>query len=511
MKVLTAQEMAEIDRKTIEEVGIPSPVLMENAGRAVAEVVKDRFPDARKILCVAGKGNNGGDAIVVARLLHLGGTDTSLFLISEELSPDAELQLRIAKNVGVRVVKELPDLGQFDLIIDGLLGTGFRPPAKGRYREIIERINSSGVPVVAIDLPSGLEAGSGRVEGVFLKAHITVTFQFPKLCHLLFPASKFCGEVIVADISIPAFLARGIKRETIELKELRVPSRERDTHKNKEGHVLILGGSAGKTGAVIMSAQSATSAGAGLVTAGVPQALNPVIESALLEEMSLPLPGKERLSYFGVKKILSLQERFSALGMGMGMGRYEEGQDIVRDLLVGWKGRLLLDADALNNLSDLGGADLLRERDVPAVITPHIGEFSRLSGLDSGYIAENQTEVASAFAERWGCYIVLKGARTVIANPEGHCWISTRGTPAMAKGGTGDVLAGILTALLGKIKDIPTALKLGVTLHGIAGELAEAKSHRESVRASDLIRRLGEAYREIEKISEKTDTDHYYD
>ena len=511
MKVLKAREMAEIDRKAIEDIGIPSPVLMENAGRAVFEVVKERFPTVRKILCVAGKGNNGGDAIVVSRLFHLSGKEVFLFLISQEVSPDSKLQLDIAKKVGVKAGTTLPDPSDFDLIIDGLLGTGFKPPAKGRYGEVIKRISSSGVPVVAIDIPSGLEGDSGRAEGPFVRAKVTVTFQFMKLCHVLFPASKFCGDVVVADISIPSFLAKDIKRESIELEDLKVPLREKDTYKNKEGHVLILGGSRGKTGAVIMSARSATSAGAGLVTAGVPEDLNPILESSLIEEMTLPLPGRGRLSYFAVKEILSIQDRFSALGMGMGMDRYEEGQDIVRDLLLGWKGRILLDADALNNLSDLGRLEILMEREVPAVLTPHIGEFARLSGLGTRDIVENQTEAASEFASRWGCYLVLKGARTVVADPAGHCWISLRGTPALATGGTGDVLSGILTALMGKMEDLPAALLLGVSIHGLAGEIAEGKSHRESVRATDLISTVGDAYRTIEKFLRKSDTDHYYD
>jgi len=507
MKVLKAHEMAEIDRTAIEEIGIPSVVLMENAGRAVFRAITERFPKAKRIIAFAGKGNNGGDALVVARLLRLAGKDAEVFLVSEDLSGDPSLELKIAKNVGVRVHTDLPDLKAYDLVIDGLLGTGFKPPAREPFGELIRRINTSGRPVVSIDLPSGLSADSGRAEDPFVIADLTVTFQFPKICHILFPASKFCGDVIVADISIPSFLASSIKRDTIEPCDLHLPHREPDTHKVREGHVLLVGGSKGKTGALIMSALAATSAGAGLVTAGTSEDLNPILESSLIEEMTLPLKGSRRLSYFAVKDILSRQDHYSALGIGMGMDRYEEGQDIVRDLLKGWKGRILLDADALNNLADLGDLTALKERDVPAVLTPHIGEFSRLTGLAKEEIIEGQTDVAQEFAVQNRCYLVLKGARTVIAEPDGQVWISLRGTPAMAKGGVGDVLSGILTALIGKMEDISSALKLGVTLHAIAGEMAEERQHTQTLRATDLITLLGEAYKNIEKSLRMSDTD----
>ncbi len=507
MKVLKAHEMAEIDRNAIEDIGIPSVVLMENAGRAVFRAVIDRFPDAKRIIALAGKGNNGGDAIVVARLLRLSGREVHLYLVSEDLGGDPALELRIARNVGVKVYTDLPDLSDYDLIIDGLLGTGFKPPVKEPYIELIRRVDASRKPVVAIDLPSGLSADSGKAEEPFIKADLTVTFQFPKICHILFPASKFCGDVIVADISIPQHLAAGIRRETIEPCDLLLPNREPDTHKVKEGHVLLVGGSRGKTGAVIMSALAATSAGAGLVSVGIAEELNPILEASLIEEMTLPLKGANRLSYFAVREILENQERFSALGIGMGMDRFEEGQDIVRDLLKGWKGRILLDADGINNLADLGDLLPLRDREVPAVLTPHIGEFSRLTGIEKEEIIHNQTEVAGEFAQQNRCFLVLKGARTVIAEPDGSVWISLRGTPAMAKGGVGDILSGILTALMGKMEDIGQALRLGVVLHGIAGEIAEERNHTQSIRATDLLNYIGEAYKNIEKSLKMSDTD----
>ena len=502
MQVLKAKEMAEFDRITIEELGIPSLVLMENAARGVFEVILKEFPDAKSILVVAGKGNNGGDGIAVARWLHLNGKKVDIFLALGEVKGDASKQLEIAKRLGIEVFQEKPSFRSYDLIVDAVFGTGFTPPVRGKVAEIIEEINNSGVPVVSVDIPSGLSADTGEVFEPSVRANVTVTFQFPKICHVLFPASELCGKVYVVDISIPRSLAEGIKREVLLPDKLTLYRRKRNTYKTKEGHILIVGGSAGKTGAVVMSAKAATRAGAGLVSVGVPEELNSTVESLIVEEMSIPLPGVERLSYFAVKEILSLQDRHSVLVLGMGMDRYEEGQDIVIKLLEKWEKPLLLDADGINNLADYGDYSVLRNRKIPAVLTPHIGEFSRLTKRDTKFIAENQTEVATEFATENNCYVVLKGARTVIATPEGKAFISLRGTPAMAKGGVGDVLAGVLGALMGKM-ETEEALKLGVFLHGLAGEIAEERTHTESLKALDIVEALPEAYKRLEVLREE--------
>ena len=494
--------MANLDRITIEEIGVPSLVLMENAASGIFQVVQKEFPQAGKTLIVAGKGNNGGDGIALARRMHLNGYSVDIFLVFGEAKGDALKQLEIAEKLGIKVFKEKPNFRDYDLIIDAIFGTGFTPPVRGQAAEIIKEINESGVPVLSVDIPSGLSADTGEVFEPSVRADITVTFQFPKLCHILFPASKLCGKVYVADISIPRSLAQEINREVLLPDKLTLYGRKRDTYKTKEGHILVVGGSVGKTGAVVMSAKAATRAGAGLVSVGIPEELNSVVESLIVEEMSIPLPGAERLSYFSVKEILSLQERHNVLVLGMGMGRYEEGQDIVLKLLEKWEKPLLLDADGINNLADYGDFSVLKDRKIPAVLTPHIGEFSRLTKKDTKLITENQTDVAVEFATEHNCYVVLKGARTVIATPEGKAFVSLRGTPAMAKGGAGDVLAGILGALIGKM-ETEEALKLGVFLHGLAGEVAEEKTHTESLKALDIVEALPEAYRRLEVLREE--------
>lgn len=495
MKVLKSEEMREVDRRAIQDLGIPSLLLMERAGLSVVEVIKREFPKAKRVLVVAGKGNNGGDGLVAVRHLSLLGYHVDYVLaLGEELKGDAQTQLSILRRMGLEP-KAHADLSSYDLIVDALFGTGFEPPARGDGARWIELIKNSGLPVLSLDLPSGLSADRGRIFEPSVRAYATVALQFPKLCHVLHPSAKLCGKLFVANIGIPPWLAEGIYRDVIT--GVFVPEREADVHKGKMGHVLLVGGSEGKTGAVIMAARACTRAGAGLVSVGVPKGLNPIFETALIEEMSVPLLDGVKLSLGCVEQILDMQERFSAVVVGMGMGRYKEGAQIIRELIVKVKKPLLLDADALNNLADTG-IEILKQREGLTVLTPHVGEFERLSGLPKDYIVENLTDVALEFAQKYGCYLVLKSSRTAIATPQGRVYLSLRGTPAMAKGGVGDVLSGMLSALIGRGLHPEDALKLGVFLHGLAGEVAQKKTHRESLRALDLVEAIGEAYNLIE-------------
>lgn len=498
MKILKANEMSLFDKITIENIGIPSLVLMENAGRCIFEEIKKNFVHAKNILIVAGKGNNGGDGLAVARHLFLNNYRVDIYLAFGEVRGDAEIQLKILENLGLKPLNSRPDFKNYDLIVDAIFGTGFQPPVKGEIGDLINEINASKVDVISVDIPSGLSADTGEVFSPSIKAKITVTFQFPKICHVLFPAAKQCGKVVTADISIPSSLASDVKREILTLKHLKLYRREEDTYKTKEGHILIVGGSRGKTGAVAMSAKAATRTGAGLVSVGIPENLDDILETLLIEEMTIPLKGLDRLSIFSVKQIVDLQEKHDVLALGIGMERYEEGQDIVIDILEKWEKPILLDADGINNLADYGDLSSLKNRKIPAVLTPHIGEFSRLTGYDTKTIIYNQIELSQEFSQKYNCYLVLKGARTVISTPEGKAYVFTEGTPALAKGGTGDVLAGILSALMAKM-EIEDALKLGVYIHGLSGREAEKAYHMESIKATDVIEFIPQTFRELEK------------
>lgn len=490
--------MSLFDKITIENIGIPSLVLMENAGRCIFEEIKKNFVHAKNILIVAGKGNNGGDGLALARHLFLNNYRVDIYLAFGEVRGDAEIQLKILENLGLKPLNSRPDFKNYDLIVDAIFGTGFQPPVKGEIGDLINEINASKVDVISVDIPSGLSADTGEVFSPSIKAKITVTFQFPKICHVLFPAAKQCGKVVTADISIPSSLASDVKREILTLKHLKLYRREEDTYKTKEGHILIVGGSRGKTGAVAMSAKAATRTGAGLVSVGIPENLDDILETLLIEEMTIPLKGLDRLSIFSVKQIVDLQEKHDVLALGIGMERYEEGQDIVIDILEKWEKPILLDADGINNLADYGDLSSLKNRKIPAVLTPHIGEFSRLTGYDTKTIIYNQIELSQEFSQKYNCYLVLKGARTVISTPEGKAYVFTEGTPALAKGGTGDVLAGILSALMAKM-EIEDALKLGVYIHGLSGREAEKAYHMESIKATDVIEFIPQTFRELEK------------
>ncbi|SHK30563.1 NAD(P)H-hydrate dehydratase [Thermocrinis minervae] len=496
MKVLKAAEMSSADRRAIEYYGIPSVVLMERASLGLFRAIRDEFPYAKRVLVVAGKGNNGGDALALVRHMHLHGYKVDYLLpLGEDLKGDAKLQFDILLKLGKEPLKEFPS-GGYDLIVDGLFGTGFRPPVDEKASRVIVWINSLGVPVVSVDIPSGLSADKHTIYEPSVRADLTVTFAFPKVCHVLHPAAKRCGKVVVVDIGIPEQAAEGVKRWIIG--DVEVPKREVDVHKGIMGHVLLVGGSLGKTGALMISARACTRTGSGLVSVGVPKGLSHIFESSLVEEMSIPLPGDERLDEKALNLILSMKDRFSALAVGMGMDRYKEGQRIVCGLLEGWEGPLLLDADGLNNLSDGKCLELLKRRKSPTVLTPHVGEFSRLTGYSKEYILENFIDLALEFSTNYSCYLVLKSSRTAVATPDGKVFISLRGTPAMAKGGVGDALAGVLTSLLGRGMHVEDALKLGVFLHGIAGEIAHEKLHRESIGAMDLVECIPEAYKRIE-------------
>ncbi|NPA14427.1 MAG: NAD(P)H-hydrate dehydratase [Aquificae bacterium] len=508
-KIVNAAQMQHLDSTTINEIGIPSLVLMENAARGVAKAVLEEFPTAKKILVVAGKGNNGGDGIAAARILKnlYPEREIVVFLPYEvdELKEDPRVQYKIAKQVGVKFVKELPPLEGFDLIIDAIFGTGFKPPIKGRWASIVKQLNAAGKPILAVDIPSGISSDNGAVYEPVIKAQVTVTFALPKYGQVLYPASAYCGKVLIRDISIPIHLfEESLKTNLIEVSKLKnlLPKREPFTYKNREGHVLIIGGSPGKTGAVMMAAKAATEAGAGLVTAGVPESLNPIVENYLIEEMTQPLPEVEKGYLHPLLGDFIFEspdyKRFTSLVIGPGMGRYKGGQELIEDFLTRWEKPMVIDADGINNLADLGtkGKELLRNRKIPAVLTPHVGEMQRLTGLYSQDIIHNQIEVARKFATENNCYVVLKAARTVIATPEGDTYVNVRGTPAMAKGGMGDVLSGILGALISKLP-LKEALVLGVSLHALAGEISEDQKDTESVRATDVIRNISSAYRFI--------------
>jgi len=514
VKVLKSFEMANADSYTIKEIGINSLVLMENAGRTASEIILENFCEKSKFTIVAGSGNNGGDGLVIARYLLRYGKQPYVYVLArgeEKLSEDNRVNLKIYEKFGGKYEfitendLEKVNFQDTDVIIDAIFGTGFKPPVRGYREEVIKLINKSKKPVVSVDIPSGLSTDSGEILGEFVKADLTVTFAYPKLAHILFPASKYCGDVYVVDISIYDDFLKDIKREILTFENIRLPERDRDSHKYTYGHTLVVGGSVGKTGAVIMAGKSASYAGSGLVTVVIPRSLDTIIETNLIEEMSIPVSDKNGL--FGEEAHKEIEDiikngKFTSIVVGMGMSISEENQKVVETILKQDK-PILIDADGLNNLAKIENfKDLLKSRSIPAVLTPHIGEMSRLTNIPTKEILKNMEDVAVNFATENNAVVILKSSRVVIATPDGEVFYSTRGNEGMATAGTGDVLAGIVGTLIYRL-GVVEGSKTGVFIHGIAGEFASEEKHVESVVATDLIYQIPKVYKYIENQKEK--------
>lgn len=514
MKVLTSQQMKEIDRKTIEEVGIIGPILMENAGLQIVKEIRARFPqiDKEKIVIVAGKGNNGGDGLVVARHLFNQGCDPQVLLLAlkQELKGDAALNLGIAEKIGVKIneiatLKEWENqkenLFQAALVVDAIFGTGLTKPAKGIYAAVIEDINRAKAFKIAVDIPSGLSSDTFQIVGPCVKADLTVTLAAPKIAHIFPPAEEYIGELVVADISIPPLLFDNdhLKLELMEKRNI-LPyfkSRKKDSHKGTYGHLLILSGSLGKTGAAVMAAKAALKMGAGLVTVGTPESCLPIVARSMVELMTEPLPEtlEKTLSSEALEKIMLLLKGKDALLIGPGISAHPSTSELVLSLIPKLNVPAVLDADALNILAS--NPELIKSLPQPAVLTPHPGEFARLLHLSTRDVVENKLELAPQFAEKYGIYLVLKGYRTLIANPEGKVFINPTGNPGMATAGTGDVLSGMIASMIIQENSLLEAILAAVYVHGLSGDIGVEKLGERALTAGNIITYLPSALKRL--------------
>jgi NAD(P)H-hydrate epimerase len=505
LKAATAKEMQRVDQRTIKSFGISGPVLMERAGLAVVSRILERFESSR-ILVLAGIGNNGGDGIMVARELSNLGYDASVIVSGkkENLSRDARAQYKTAIEMGVPIrfaSKPRPEELHGALIVDALLGTGISKEIRGSLARTIEMINESGCPVVSVDIPSGVHADTGQVLGTAVQADITVTFGALKRGHLLYPGASLSGEVFVHDIGFPRQLLAEITCNVLgsDEIELLIPERAPDSHKGDFGHLLVIAGSRGKTGAAFMTAEAALRTGAGLVTLAAPEKLANVYQGRVTEAMVLPLPseGGGNLSLEALEGILAFaSSRATSIAMGPGLGQDEETAKLVREVLINSPAPVVLDADGLNALGNKAKSILKNTRS-PVIMTPHPGEFSRIGGLSVQEIQKDRLGTAGAFAKQCGAYVVLKGAPTVITGPEGELFINTTGGSELSKGGTGDVLTGMTGALSAMGLSPLEASLLGVFMHGLAGGIAARDSGEFSTLASDVISHIPDAFSHI--------------
>ena len=512
-KVLTAAEMQAIDKRAIEECGLPGTILMENAGRGSVDFLKRRFPDLgeKKIVVFAGKGNNGGDGFVMARHLLNMGAQVSVLLLGKisQLKAEAKLNAEIARNIGVEINEV--DAGNFkssdhrlrhsDLIIDAIFGTGLKKPASGFFAEVFEVINQLHKFVVSVDIPSGVDSDSGQLTGPHVKADLTLALALLKRSHVTFPSAGVMGDIEVVDIGIPqkAIDAQPIAVQMVEPHDMAswLKKRPRDAHKGDFGHVLVLAGSLGKGGAAGLTALGALRSGCGLVTLGLPEGCQKALEFHPLEVMTVPLPETPNgtLAVKAKDLILEHLQRKSALAVGPGISTDPETARLLREVLPAVQIPIVLDADAVNCLALDRGLELLKNSEV--VLTPHPREMARISGLSTQEIQANRIETASRFARENCVHLVLKGARTVLAFPDGPVFINPTGNPGMATAGSGDVLTGIIAGLIAQGQKVRQAVIAGTYLHGLAGDLFVEKSPEASLIAGDLLNGIPESLNRI--------------
>jgi hydroxyethylthiazole kinase-like uncharacterized protein yjeF len=505
MKVLTAAQMHEVDRRTIES-GIPGLILMENAAHGVVRVLRETHSPlpGQRIAVFCGKGNNGGDGLAIARLLETQHRPAALHVILAghpgEYQGDAAANLRMLEASGVRFYLDIPaEVHRATLVVDALLGTGLEGPARGRALELIRSINSLGAPVVAVDVPSGLDSDRAALPADFVRAQHTVTFTAPKVCHALAPSCDHVGALHVVPIGSRRSLFEDdpsvwLSLTTTDSFRHLLAARPKDSNKGAYGHALILAGSRSKPGAAALAGLSALRAGAGLVTVASAASAVSSIAGHAAELMTEPLAetGGGTLAASALDSFDVLAARKNVLALGPGLGTAPDVARLVRGVIERAQMPVVLDADALNVL---GVGDI--PCPAPRILTPHPGEMARLTGLDVARIQAGRVNVARTFATKHGVWLVLKGHRTLIASPEGEVAINPTGSPAMATGGTGDVLTGLITGLLAQHPhEIGAVLRAAVWLHGRAGELAAQALGELCVIAGDLLRFLPEAIRE---------------
>lgn len=504
LKLLNSREMREIDYQAINDFGIPSIVLMENAGLRTVELIKELLSDraGKRVIVLAGKGNNGGDGLVIARHLINAGFNVDTFLLAfpEEITADSFINYKILDRISTKIYyllgeENLEDLMRSllsaDLVVDAIYGNGFHGSMNDFEARVAQMVNYSNLPVVAVDVPSGVEADTGKVYGEAIRATCTVTFALPKLGLILEPGRDYTGILKVVDISIPEMLLKDhrLKKNLIDEEMIKplIKPRPAESHKGSYGHVLVIGGSPGLTGAVIMTAYAALRMGSGLVTAALPESLMPIVDSHLLEVMTAPLMENQQgcISVEALPAIGNLLGAASVGVIGPGMAGYPEGNAVIRFILEHSGIPLVIDADGLNALK--GDTEILKNRQVPIVLTPHPGEMARLTGKSIEEIQSNRLDIAAQYASEWGVTLVLKGNKTVIADPAGNIYINITGNPGMATAGSGDVLCGMITGLMAQGLKPHEAALAGVYLHGLAGDLGKKKKGERGLIAGDLI------------------------
>jgi len=503
MHILTAAQMKSIDRRATERFGIPSIVLMENAAIAVVDAIAEHYPDCDRAAIFCGLGANGGDGFAIARHLEQRGVVPSVFIVGDrkKIRGDAAANLEICERLALPLYditdddslnEALVHAADADLIVDAIFGTGLDRAAEGIYAETITSIGEMGLPIVAVDLPSGANASSAEPFEPCVRAALTVTFAAPKICHVFEPAAVTCGEVIVADISIPI---AAIEDEHVTL-ALTTPADVRPhiaprlatTHKGTYGHVAIIAGSPGRSGAAVLAARGAIRSGAGLVTVATDVDTAKLVNAGSIESMTFS--GDDVFGFIAGK---------DAVLIGPGLADNEESYARIRELVAKIELPLVVDASALNAFA--GVANELNPSRRPRVITPHPGELARILGTTAKEINARRIDAAREAARATNCIVVLKGFQSLIAEPDGHVNVNPTGNPGMASGGMGDVLGGMIAALLARGIDPFDAAVAGVYLHGFTGDILKDEMGDIGLTAGDLAERIPFAIKRLQLSS----------
>jgi len=516
--IVSPAQMRAIDEHASSSAGIPLLALMESAGLAVATFVRDRLvesqPGDRRVAVICGPGNNGGDGLVAARYLADWAAAVPVYLLcrADALRGDARVNYERLVKLGIRPTEvrsgaDIPALDDVDMIVDAIYGTGFRAEIEGVDARMIEVMNSSGADILSVDIPSGVNGDTGSVSATAARSKYAITFGFAKKGQFLYPGRSHIGQLVIADIGIPrdeyADALVRLREITPEFVNTSLLSRPPDGHKGTFGRALIVGGSAGMSGAIVLACRAALKMGLGLAYAAVPASLVDVVDAGSLETVVRPLSelrAKRAIARRALGEAIALSASCDAVAIGPGIGTHHETQEFVRRLIARRTGPTVVDADGLNALAaDM--SSLSSESQVPLVLTPHVGEMARLLGKDVAEVARDREAAASECALRFGCVVVMKGAPTFVADPSGDVYLNTTGNSGMATGGSGDVLTGIIVSLMAQGVEPLRAASCGVHLHGTAGDIVAHELGERSLVASDIVTALPYAIKTLTSLA----------
>jgi hydroxyethylthiazole kinase-like uncharacterized protein yjeF len=502
MKVAKVDEMKDLDRCATKEFGIAEDLLMENAGQAVYFVILQEFGvENNKFVVLCGGGNNGGDGLVVARKIHSNGGEVKVFLLDDEANfkGAAKKNFEIVSRMPIEICRVssidsvIPELFDCDAVVDAIFGTGLVRKVSGIYKDVIQLINESQSAVFSVDIPSGINGDTGEVMGVAIEADYTVTFGLPKLGNILYPGYEHCGKLYVSHISFPPVLYNSHAIKVAINNPVKLPERAKDTHKGSYGKALFIAGSSSYLGAPYFSALSFLKAGGGLSYLATPKSISPFLASKGSEIVFVPQKETPSgsIALENEDELLEFSQGVDMVVLGPGLSLAQKTQELVRKLTPKINKPLLIDGDGITAIAgDLGK---IKKREAPTILTPHLGEMSRITKMEIGEINKNKVDILQHAARELNAIIILKGAHSLIGYPDGAVFINVSGNSGMATAGSGDVLTGTIAAMYGLGLSLEDAVRMGVFIHGFSGDIAAVDKGEDGITAQDILDYLPEA------------------